>query len=261
MAATPAFQFYPADFLVGTAEMTADEVGGYIRLLCYQWTKGELPNSDKKLMQLSGVYTIPELNTIKSKFEVRNNGTIVNLKMEKVRDEQVEYREKQREKANKRWESKPNAAALPEHMPVDMPEACPSPSSLSSTTTSSIPLPSKKDLMLSRKKVFASTLEPFVSVYGKEMMNDFYKYWTEHNKSETKFKQELEKTWSLERRLETWNKNDFNKTKGNGTTTQPPKRTLEDQTRSVIERIHGKGAYEIATGQHGHAERSDNEVT
>lgn len=50
------------------------------------------------------------------------------------------------------------------------------------------------------------------------------------------------------------------KHQANGTSTQTPKRTLEDQTRSVIERIHGKGAYEIATGQHGHAERGNNEV-
>ncbi len=58
-----------------------------------------------------------------------------------------------------------------------------------------------------RKLKFASTLEPFLQTYGKEFLNDFYKYWTEPNKSNTKFKQELERTWSLERRLETWAKN------------------------------------------------------
>lgn len=61
-----------------------------------------------------------------------------------------------------------------------------------------------------RKLKFASTLKPFVDVYGKDFLNDFYKYWTEPNKSNTKFKQELEKTWSLERRLQTWKKNDKN---------------------------------------------------
>lgn len=58
-----------------------------------------------------------------------------------------------------------------------------------------------------RKLKFASTLEPFLETYGKEFLNDFYKYWTEPNKSNKKFKQELERTWSLERRLETWAKN------------------------------------------------------
>lgn len=59
-----------------------------------------------------------------------------------------------------------------------------------------------------RKLKFASTLEPYLKVYGREMLTDFYKYWTEPNKSNTKFKQETEKTWSLERRLETWAKNE-----------------------------------------------------
>jgi hypothetical protein len=64
-----------------------------------------------------------------------------------------------------------------------------------------------------RKLAFSSTLKPFLDKYGKEMLNDFYKYWTEPNKSNTKFRMELEKTWSLERRLEVWAKNDFGKKK------------------------------------------------
>ena len=71
-----------------------------------------------------------------------------------------------------------------------------------------------------RKLKFASTLEPFLLKYGKDMMNDFYKYWTEPNKSNTKFRQEIEKTWSLERRLETWAKNDKN-FKGNQNQDKP----------------------------------------
>lgn len=67
---------------------------------------------------------------------------------------------------------------------------------------------SKKELMEERKLKFASTLEPYQKIYPRSMLSDFYKYWSEPNKSETKFKQELEKTWDLERRLETWSRND-----------------------------------------------------
>jgi len=62
----------------------------------------------------------------------------------------------------------------------------------------------------SRKLKFSSTLEPYLETYGRSLLNDFYSYWTEPNKSKTKFKQELEKTWSLERRLSTWANNDKN---------------------------------------------------
>lgn len=61
-----------------------------------------------------------------------------------------------------------------------------------------------------RKLKFSSTLEPFLEKYGKDLLNDFYAYWTEPNASQTKFRRELEKTWDLERRLETWAKRDKN---------------------------------------------------
>lgn len=66
---------------------------------------------------------------------------------------------------------------------------------------------SKEDLV-ARKLKFSSTLEPYLQTYGKELLNDFYRYWTEPNKSKSKFRQELERTWDLERRLGTWAKND-----------------------------------------------------
>jgi hypothetical protein len=59
-----------------------------------------------------------------------------------------------------------------------------------------------------RKLKFATTLKPFLEKFGKDLLNDFYFYWTEPNKSNTKFRQELEKTWDLERRLNQWAKNE-----------------------------------------------------
>jgi hypothetical protein len=55
---------------------------------------------------------------------------------------------------------------------------------------------------------FAETLRPYIEKFGKELVTDFYKYWTEKNKSGTKFRQELEKTWDLNRRIEKWASND-----------------------------------------------------
>ena len=69
----------------------------------------------------------------------------------------------------------------------------------------------KKNNIEERKLKFADTIKPFLSTYGRDMLSDFYKYWTEPNKSGTKFKQEMLKTWDVSRRLETWSRNDFNK--------------------------------------------------
>jgi hypothetical protein len=81
-------------------------------------------------------------------------------------------------------------------------------------STSSIIIPSTntlihKDTIEERKLKFASTLQPFILTYGKGMIDEFFSYWTEPNKGNSKFRQEMEKTWSLERRLETWKKNGF----------------------------------------------------
>lgn len=68
-----------------------------------------------------------------------------------------------------------------------------------------------------RKLKFASTLEPFSETYGNDMITEFYNYWTEPNKSNTKYRQELEKTWALGARLKRWsdNNNKFNKKPNN----------------------------------------------
>ena len=61
-----------------------------------------------------------------------------------------------------------------------------------------------KAATLSRKDSFYQSLVPFVGQYPKEMVRAFYDYWSELNKSGTKMRYELEKTWELPRRLATW---------------------------------------------------------
>lgn len=59
-----------------------------------------------------------------------------------------------------------------------------------------------------RRKSFGKSLIPYVDVYGKQMIRAFYDYWSELNKSGTKMKWELERTWELDRRLSTWERKD-----------------------------------------------------
>ena len=60
--------------------------------------------------------------------------------------------------------------------------------------------------------------EVMKSDYKTEMCYDFIDYWCEPNKSNTKMKFELQKTWSMNLRLKTWerNSNRFGKPKGMG---------------------------------------------
>lgn len=56
------------------------------------------------------------------------------------------------------------------------------------------------------KSFFEEALE-FVSEYDESVLKNFISYWTEKNKSKTKMRFELQKTWDTKRRLETWNRN------------------------------------------------------
>lgn len=91
-----------------------------------------------------------------------------------------------------------------------------------------------------RKLKFSNTLQPFLETYGKDFLNEFYSYWTEtvNNKSKNKFRQELERTWDLERRLKTWERNNkkYESTNGKQFTTsakQPYKFTIDGAMQTL----------------------------
>lgn len=69
-----------------------------------------------------------------------------------------------------------------------------------------------------RKEDFYNSLIPYVTQYGKEMVRAFFNYWSEPNKSNSKMRFELERTWDTARRLTTWasRDNQFNN-RSNGT--------------------------------------------
>ena len=64
----------------------------------------------------------------------------------------------------------------------------------------------KKDVLTE----FSNSLKPFLVEYGKEMLNEFYLYWTEKGERARKYRFEKEKTWELSRRLKRWSDNNFN---------------------------------------------------
>lgn len=136
MKAPPAFQFYPADFLSGAGDMTCEETGAYIRLLCQQWNKGGLPDDDARLAIMAGQCQASALAKAKSKFGMSEDGLLRNARLEQEREKQNAYRAKQAENGAKRWvgyakpDAKPDASAIPTHVP----NGCSSSSSSSSSS-------------------------------------------------------------------------------------------------------------------------------
>lgn len=67
-----------------------------------------------------------------------------------------------------------------------------------------------KSAIHTRKEEFYQTLIPYLEKYGKDMIRKFFDYWSEFNRSQTKMKFELEKTWETPKRLAKWSDYNYN---------------------------------------------------
>jgi hypothetical protein len=61
--------------------------------------------------------------------------------------------------------------------------------------------------LTTRRAEFLMSVDNHINEYPKDMLQQFVDYWTEPNKSKTKMKFELQRTWDTKRRLETWKRN------------------------------------------------------
>lgn len=63
-----------------------------------------------------------------------------------------------------------------------------------------------------RKHAFGERLIPYISQYGKEMIRQFFDYWTEKNENGKMMRFEKERTFEIPKRLARWNTNNYNTT-------------------------------------------------
>ena len=68
---------------------------------------------------------------------------------------------------------------------------------------SELPIKPKQSLDY-RKDLFWFSIYDFRHEYDMDLLKDFYHYWSEINKSKTKMRFEMQKTWDLKGRLRTW---------------------------------------------------------
>ncbi len=94
----PAFQFYADDFIGGTVCFTAEDVGAYMRLLCFQWGNGALPAKKELLDRIAGCVVSDD---VMAKFPEGKNP-----RMERERLKQAAYRAERSESGKKGAKSK-----------------------------------------------------------------------------------------------------------------------------------------------------------
>lgn len=99
---------------------------------------------------------------------------------------------------------------------------------------------------MKRKQKFYDSLVPYVEVYGKDMVRQFYDYWKEPNKSFTKMRWEQEKTWSLNLRLARWANIDNNKSNGTEKKREEKQQRLESYGAVAAKWRSKRNASEVA---------------
>lgn len=89
--------------------------------------------------------------------------------------------------------------------------------------------------MQGRSDNFYQSLVPYVEIYGKEMIRAFYDYWTEPNRSKTKMKFELERTWDTKRRLNTWSNRDKKNINIKSNGTEHKQQQQQERANEILE--------------------------
>ena len=96
----PAFLFYASDFLTGVQDLTMEERGQYITLLCIQHQKGRLTN---KLIKL----TVGTVNDdVLSKFSKDDKGHFYNERLEVEIEKRKQHSARQSERAKDGWKKR-----------------------------------------------------------------------------------------------------------------------------------------------------------
>lgn len=114
MAKDPAFLFYSSDFLNGIADLTMEERGQYITLLCLQHQKTSL--SEKTIRLSVGSVSVDVMN----KFRLDENGNYYNDRLKLEIEKRQAFTESRRNNGEKG--GRPKASAKPSGYPNGKPK-------------------------------------------------------------------------------------------------------------------------------------------
>lgn len=229
MAKDPAFLFYSSDFITGVAFMSDEQVGKYIRLLCMQHLHGRL--SEKHMMHICKTYDAD----IFAKFKKDANGLYFNQRADDEINKRKNFTESR--KANRISKKDIISSTYEKHM-IDHMENENINENINIDDNEKRKLKSIDD----RQNDFLNSLRLFHPTYTKEMLTEFFEYWTEPNKSKSKMRFEMEKTWDSSKRLKTWFNNSKKFNNGNSKTQQTrvsPKITDNELYEAFAKRNNG----------------------
>lgn len=216
MGKDPAVLFYTSDFISGTLTMTDEQRGKYIMLLCLQHQQGPLTEED--MLNICKTHD----SKVFAKFEKNSDGLYFNARMKLEAEKRKSYSESRSK----------NRSGKKKKFKKDMLKT-------SETYDSHMEDENVNENIIKREDEFKERVLK-IRKYSPQMLKAFIEYWTEKNKSKTKMRFELEKTWDLEKRLARWNANSFGKPKSEQKPEPERIRHRETMTQKQIIAYHKK---------------------
>lgn len=99
------------DLIASTVDMTPACFGAYMRLLCYAWTRGGIPDDEAACSRIAGGLEVGDWEAIRSRLTETENGRLTHQRLELERVAVAEIREKRAEAGRKGGNARANAIA------------------------------------------------------------------------------------------------------------------------------------------------------
>lgn len=194
----PYFKYFPSEWVTGDITLCSMETQGlFVNLCCYYWMKNcsmSLANAKQRFSKYEA--SLNELLKIGILKIDENENVVINF-LDKQMNEFVNVSEK------RSLSGALGGLAKAKHLPKI-----------------AIAKPSNKDkekekdinkVFYEKELNFKKEIETYQNTYSIEMLKAFFIYWSEPNKTKSKMRFEMEKTWDTKRRLITWFERNKNK--------------------------------------------------
>jgi uncharacterized protein YdaU (DUF1376 family) len=99
------------DLIASTVDMTPACFGAYMRLLCYAWTRGGIPDDEAACSRIAGGLEDGDWEAIRSRLTETEDGRLTHQRLELERVAVAEIREKRAEAGRKGGNARANALA------------------------------------------------------------------------------------------------------------------------------------------------------
>jgi len=182
----PYFKFQPSEWVTGDITLCSMETQGlFINLCCYYWIRDCNISLANAKQRFSNCFSLVEELLSKEIILLNDDEKIIIKFLDEQMEKFIDISEKRSKSGalkGKHLHNKSKAIAPYKEKEIDK---------------------EKEKNRERRAKKFSSEVFTF-NGYPKETLDKFVNYWTEPNKSKTKMRFELEKTWDTARRLATW---------------------------------------------------------